>query len=275
MRDDEKVSRNDRPVDPLIARREASVLDLTPPGTQPTFARDRRGAPPHDEYDDEYRDWDDFDDRREVFEEDGYGDEDAYELGEADGTDGFGLFDEGPEPVAVWDRSPAAPRAVPPQLKVLAAVVATVAVIWAIAAVRGPSEDGTPAPTGTTVIAASLALGSVQQNAGATTVDATLTSAAGVDEVLSNHVWIVRDGVEFPEAIAFVGCLAVDDQLDKAFTGTFEVVTPVNDASSCGVGGFALAPGGTATVKVTALGLAPGAYRVLLAAWMSEPFTVV
>ena len=244
MRDDESVSQNDRPVDPLIARRDAPVLDLTPPGTSPTF------------------------------------EDDAYDLTDArdvpDGTDGFDLFDEGPEPVAAWDRSPSAPRPVPPQLKVLAATLATIAVIWAIVALRGPAQDGdgADAPAGTTVISATLALGAVRQNAGTTTVEATLSSAGGVDEVLSNQVWLVRDGVEFPDAIAFIGCLAVDDQLDKPFTGTYDVVTPVNDATACGVGGFQLAPGGSATVRVTALGLAPGAYRVLVAAWTSEPFTV-
>lgn len=255
----ERVSQNDRPVDPLIARRDAPVLDLTPPGTTPTFGRSAR---------------DDLD----PFEDDDGDDGDRYGATQVapDGTDGFDLFDEGPEPVAAWERSPDVPRPVPPQLKVLAAVVATVAVIWAIVALRGPSEagSGTEAPTGTTVISATLALGAVQQTAGTATVEATLSSTAGVDEVLSNHVWLVRDGVAFPEAIAFIGCLAVDDQLDKPFTGTYDVVTPVNDATACGVGGFQLAPGASATVRVTAAGLAPGAYRVLLAAWTSEPFTV-
>ncbi len=171
----------------------------------------------------------------------------------------------------------------PPQLKVVAAIIATVAVIWAIAALRGPADDGTAAVTGdagsseisdTAAPTASLLVGAVRQNAGATTVAATLTSASAVDEVVWNHVWIVHDGLEFPEATAFIGCLAADDQLGKPLSGLHQVATPVADATACGLGGFALAPGATATIEITAAGLTPGSYRVLIAAWTSEPFTV-
>lgn len=275
MRDDGVVSAHDRPVDPLIARRDASLLDLTPPRGRSDRARGRRPSDPDLDPDAEFDlddSWDDLDRGHDEFD-----DRDVDVRGPAapDGTDGFGLFDDEPEPVAAWDRSPATPRSTPPQLKVLAAIVGTVAVIWAIVALRGPSDDGSQETTSTTtMISAAVTLGTVQQNAGTTTVEATISSDASAEVLLSNHVWIVRDGEEYPEAIAFIGCTAVDDVLEKPFSGTYDVVAPVNDAAACGVGSFSLAGGGSATVRVTALGLAPGAYRVLLAAWTSPPFTV-
>jgi hypothetical protein len=237
------VTNDERPVDPLIARRrDASVLDLTPPTGRDghTFV-------------------DDTDERTDG----------------TDGTDGFGLFErDAPEPVAAWDRRPTTARPVPPQLLVLLAVVATVGVIWGITALRGPSQSNGAAPATTELVQATVGLDSVEQSGATVHLAVDVTSTAGVRDVLSNHVWIVRDGQALPAGIAFTGCLATDDELAKPLAGTLVVTSGVDDPSLCGVGGFELAPGGTAAIDITATGLAPGAYRVLVAAWTSDQFVV-
>lgn len=258
------MTNDDRPVDPLIARRrDASVIDLTPPTgrTKDERGYDTRSYGGHDEISD-----DRADDPDDIW---------AVEPDVADGTDRFGLFeDDGPEPVAAWDRSPRTARPVPPQLLVLFAIVATVGVIWGITALRGPAQGSEVAPATTELVQATVGLGAVEQSGTTVHLTVQVTSTAGVRDVLSNHVWIVRDGQSLPEGIAFTGCLATDDELAKPLSGTLVVAGGVDDPAACGVGGFELAAGGSATLDLTASTLAPGRYRVLVAAWTSDVFEV-
>lgn len=251
------MTNGNRPVDPLIARRrDASVLDLTPPAG-------RDGV---------YDERDDRDDRWVDADGDGVRDDRGFE---ADGTDRFDLFDDdGPEPVAAWDRSPRAPRPVPPQLLVLLAVVATVGVIWGITALRGPAASTEQSSVTTELVQATVGVRAVEQSGPIVHLVIDVTSTAGVHDVLSNHVWIVRDRQPLPEGIAFTGCLATDDELAKPLSGTLVVTSAATDASACGVGGFELAPGGSATIDLTASVLEPGSYRVLVAAWTSDVFEI-
>ncbi len=242
MGDDGPVRSHPPPVDPLIATRSTADHDTS-------RDRDDRGIPP----------------------------------GTADATDGFGLFAAPPEPVAAWHRAPSPHPRARPGLLVPAAVLATVAAIWAIAELRPAPTDPTATATADDAPPVSaetvgVAVVRLEHRDGATVVELSLTNTGTAAEVLSNHVWVVREGLAFPEATAAVACLATDDRPDKPLPAvsqvTAEAPADAGAARACGVGGFVSAPGAPARIALTITGLEPGDHRVIVAAGSSPVFTV-
>jgi hypothetical protein len=110
---------------------------------------------------------------------------------------------------------------------------------------------------------------------GVTTIELELGYDAIGEELLPNAVYVLREGAAFPEAIAFTGCLAVDDVQMKLFQPAYVVDAPAGDATMCGLGSILLRPGDVSTLTIVASGLPTGSYRVALAGWGSEPFEVI
>jgi hypothetical protein len=194
----------------------------------------------------------------------------------ADVTLQFGRFEDAPEPVAAWQRTPTPAPAPRPGLLAVAAVLATVATIWGIAVLRPAPSRAPRATTPTTEPAVLVAeLVSQQHRDGATTVELSLANTGTEEAALSNHVWVVRQGEAFPDAIAAVGCLAADDLVAKQLPRAVAVTARTDgSARECGLGSFVLAPGTLGRLTVTVAGLAPGDHRVLATTATSPVFTV-
>ncbi len=162
-----------------------------------------------------------------------------------------------------------------PWLTSVAAVIAAIGVIALIAVVRKPIEEPPAAATTTTVPALAISTLVAPTVDGVTTIELELGYDAIGEDALPNAVYVLREGAAFPEAIAFTGCLAVDDVQLKLIQPAYVVDAAVGDATLCGLGSILLRPGDVSTLTITAGGLPTGSYRVALAGWGSEPFDVI
>lgn len=182
---------------------------------------------------------------------------------------------DSPVPVALAPARARRVRRSSPLVTSAAAVIAAIGVIALIAAVRRPIEEPPAAASTTTVPALAISTLAAPTVDGVTTVELEIGYDAVGEDSLPNAVYVLREGAAFPEAIAFTGCLAVDDVQLKLIQPAYTVDTPVDDATMCGLGSILLQPGDVSTLTITASGLAAGSYRVALAGWGSEPFEVI
>jgi hypothetical protein len=166
-------------------------------------------------------------------------------------------------------------RRTSPWLTSVAAVIAAIGVIALIAVVRKPIEEPPAAAATTTVPALAVRTLAAPTVDGVTTIELELGYDAIGEELLPNAVYLLREGAAFPEAIAFTGCLAVDDVQMKLIQPAYVVDAPAGDATMCGLGSILLRPGDVSTLTIVASGLPTGSYRVALAGWGSEPFEVI
>ncbi len=181
---------------------------------------------------------------------------------------------EPPVPVALAPVRTRRVRRSPPWLAGVAAVLVAIGVIALIAVVRSPIEEPPAAATTTTVPALAISTLGAPTVAGVTTIELELGYDAVGEESLPNAVYVLREGAAFPEAIAFTGCLAVDDVQLKLIQPAYVVDIAVDDATMCGLGSILLQPSDVSTLTIAATGLSAGSYRVALAGWASEPFEV-
>ena len=181
---------------------------------------------------------------------------------------------EPPVPVTLVPVRARRARRSSPWLTSVAAVIAAIGVIALIAVVRNPIDEPPDAATTTTVPALAISTLAAPTAAGVTTIELELGYDAIGEDALPNAVYVLREGAAFPEAIAFTGCLAVDDVQLKLIQPAYVVDAPVGDATMCGLGSILLRPGDVSTLTIAASGLPAGSYRVALAGWGSEPFEV-
>jgi hypothetical protein len=182
---------------------------------------------------------------------------------------------EPPVPVALAPVRAQRTRRTSPWLTSVAAVIAAIGVIALIAVVRKPIEEPPAAAATTTVPALAVRTLAAPTVDGVTTIELELGYDAIGEELLPNAVYVLREGAAFPEAIAFTGCLAVDDVQMKLIQPAYVVDAPAGDATMCGLGSILLRPGDVSTLTIVASGLPTGSYRVALAGWGSEPFEVI
>lgn len=182
---------------------------------------------------------------------------------------------ESPVPVALAPVGPRRERRSPSWLTGVVAVVAAIGVIALIAVVRNPIEEPPAAATTTTVPALAVSTLAAPTVDGLTTIELELGYDAIGEDSMPNAVYVLREGAAFPEAIAFTGCLAVDDVQLKLIQPAYVVDAPAGDATMCGLGSILLRPGDVSTLTIVASGLPTGSYRVALAGWGSEPFEVI
>ncbi len=189
------------------------------------------------------------------------------------------LSDSQPSPsvdVVVTPVGPRRRRSTAPWVARLAAVAALVGVIALIAAVRRPITQAPDSAPTTTQPALTISPASVVVDQDRSAIEIEIAYRAEDDDgSVPNAVYVLREGVAFPEAIAFTGCLARDDVQTKLIQPLYAIDSGVTGATECGIGSIALAPGDRSTIIITTTALPQGAYRVALGGWSSDLFEVV
>ncbi len=178
--------------------------------------------------------------------------------------------------VVVTPVEPRGRRSIAPWVARLAAVAALVGVIALIAAVRRPITQAPDSAPTTTQPALTISPASVVVDRDRSTIEIEIAYRAEDDDgSVPNAVYVLREGAAFPEAIAFTGCLARDDIQTKLIQPSYAIEAGFAEATECGIGSIALAPGDRATITITTTVLPAGAYRVALGGWSSDLFEVV
>ncbi len=191
------------------------------------------------------------------------------------------LSDSQPSPsvdVVVTPVEPRRRRSIAPWVARLAAVAALVGVVALIAAVRRPITQAPDSAPTTTQPALTISPASVVVDQDRSTIEIEVEIAYRAEDddgSVPNAVYVLREGAAFPEAIAFTGCLARDDVQTKLIQPSYAIDSGFTEATECGIGSIALAPGDLSTIIITTTALPAGAYRVALGGWSSDLFEVV